>query len=36
VSDPEAIAQQRLQLAPARVAVVIRRDDDVRGQRGEA
>ena len=28
--------EQRLQLAPARVAVVVGRDDDVRGDRGEA
>ena len=36
VADPEALAQQRLQLAPAPVAVVVGRDDDVRGERREA
>ena len=36
VADAEALAQQLLQLAPAAVAVVVGRDDDVRGERREA
>jgi hypothetical protein len=36
VPNAETIVQQRLQLAPAPVTIVIGRDDDVRGQCGEA